>query len=57
MSGMAQRVRQAAITLLLAAVGARFAWSLLAPVVPILVSLVVMATLIWVVLGGGTRGS
>lgn len=46
------RVRQAVITLLVVAAGARLAWDLLDPVVPILVSLAVVICVLWVALGG-----
>jgi hypothetical protein len=46
------RVRQAVTTLLVVAAGARLAWDLLAPVVPILVSLSVVICVLWVAFGG-----
>jgi hypothetical protein len=46
------RVRQAAITLLVVAVVARLVWSLLAPVVPLLVSLVVVIVVLGVAVFG-----
>lgn len=49
-SGMA-RVRQAVLTLLLAAAGVRVAWALLAPAIPILVSLIVVLVVLGVALG------
>ncbi len=50
--GGMKRVRQAVLTLLVVAAGARLAWSLIAPVVPILVSLAVVICVLWVTLGG-----
>jgi hypothetical protein len=52
MNDMVKRVRQATLTLLMVAAGARLAWDWIAPVVPILVSIVVVATVIWIALGG-----
>jgi hypothetical protein len=52
MNDLVKRVRQAVITMLMVAAGARLAWDFLAPVVPILVSIVVVATVIWIALGG-----
>jgi len=46
------RVRQSVLTLLLAAAGVRIAWSVLAPVVPILVSLLVVLAVLSVALFG-----
>jgi len=46
------RVRQVVITLLLVAAGARIAWALLAPVVPILVSLMVVLVVLSVAIFG-----
>jgi hypothetical protein len=50
--GSVKRVRQAVATVLVVAAGVRLAWDLLAPVVPILVSLAVVGTILWVALGG-----
>lgn len=49
---MMKRVRQAVVTLLIVAAGARLAWDWIAPVVPILVSIVVVGVVIWIALGG-----
>jgi len=49
------RVRQAALTLLAIAVAARIAWSLLAPLVPILVSFVVVVVVISIAVFGWHR--
>ncbi len=46
------RVRQAAMTLLVVAVAARLVWTLLAPVVPVLVSLVVVIVVLGVAIFG-----
>jgi hypothetical protein len=48
----AGRVRQAVTTLLVVAAGARLAWDLLAPVVPILVSLAIVICVLRVALFG-----
>jgi hypothetical protein len=53
---LAKRVRQAVLTLLVVAAGARLSWDLLAPVVPILVSLAVVGSVLWVALGGRISG-
>jgi hypothetical protein len=50
--GSVKRVRQAVFTLLGVAAGARLAWGLIAPAVPILVSLAVVLTVLWVSVGG-----
>jgi hypothetical protein len=50
--GLVSRSRQAVLTLLMVAAGARLAWDWIAPVVPILVSLAVVGTVLWVALGG-----
>jgi hypothetical protein len=50
--GGTRRVRQAVLTLLVVAAGARLSWDLLAPVVPVLVSLAVVICVLWVALGG-----
>ena len=47
-----KRLRQAVFTLLLVAVGVRIAWSFIAPLVPILISLAVLLTVLWVAFGG-----
>jgi len=47
-----QRVRQAALTLLVVAAATRIAWAFLAPLVPILVSLVVVLVVIWAAVFG-----
>ncbi len=46
------RVRQAMLLLLGVAAGVRIAWALLAPAVPVLVSLVVVITVLWFALFG-----
>jgi hypothetical protein len=46
------RVRQAVFTLLMMAAGVRVAWAFLAPVVPILVSLIVVLVVLSVALFG-----
>jgi hypothetical protein len=46
------QVRQVVLTLLLVAAGVRIAWALLAPVVPILVSLVVVLVVLSVAVFG-----
>lgn len=55
-TGAMGRVRQAVVTLLLVAAGARLAWDWLAPLVPILVCLVVVGVVLWVALGGRIKG-
>ena len=50
--GLVSRSRQAVLTLLMVAAGARLAWDWIAPIVPILVSLAVVGTVLWVALGG-----
>jgi hypothetical protein len=47
-----QRLRQAAVTLVLAAVGARITWGLLAPLVPILITFIVVLVVIGVAIFG-----
>lgn len=46
--GGMQRVRQAALTLVLVAVAARVCWAFLAPLVPILVTFIVVLVVIGV---------
>jgi hypothetical protein len=48
----AGRIRQAAVTLLMVAVVARLVWTLLAPVVPVLVSLIVVIVVLGVAIFG-----
>ena len=55
-TGGTRRIRQAVITLLVVASGARLSWNLLAPLVPILVSLAVVICVLWVAFGGRTGG-
>ena len=50
--GGMQRARQAAITLLVVAVAARIVWAFMAPLVPILVSFVVVVVVISVAVFG-----
>jgi hypothetical protein len=50
--GAVKRVRQAVLVLLLVAAGVHLAWSLLAPAIPILVSLAIVLTVLWVAVGG-----
>lgn len=54
--GGTKRVRQAVITLLVVAAGARLSWDLLAPLVPVLVSLIVVICVLWVAFGGRISG-
>jgi hypothetical protein len=50
--GWVGQVRQVVLTLLLVAAGVRIAWALLAPAVPILVSLVVVLVVLSVAVFG-----
>lgn len=54
--GIVQRVRQAVVTLLMVAAGARLAWDWIVPLVPILVCIVVVGIVLWVALGGWISG-
>jgi hypothetical protein len=49
------RLRQVLLTLLLVAIGVRVAWTLLAPAVPILVSLIVVLAVLSVALFGRSK--
>lgn len=50
--GSVGKVRQVMLTLLAVAVGAHIAWTLLAPIVPLLVSIVVVLVVLSVALFG-----
>jgi hypothetical protein len=50
--GALKRVRQAVLVLLFVAAGTHLAWDLLAPDIPILISLAVVITVLWVAVGG-----
>ena len=47
-----KRLYEAVVVLLVTAVGVRVAWALMAPVVPVLVSLAVVIAVMWAVLVG-----
>ena len=49
---MVKRVRQAMLTVLFVAVGVRAAWALLTPAVPVLVSIAVVVTVLWIAVFG-----
>lgn len=50
-SGM-EHIRQAVLLLLGMAAGVRIAWALVAPLIPVLVSIAVVLTVLWVALVG-----
>jgi hypothetical protein len=52
LKGWMGKTRQAVLTLLLVAAGVRIAWTIMAPVVPVLVSLIVALVVLSVALFG-----
>jgi hypothetical protein len=55
--GWMEHIRKAVLLLLGVAAGVRIAWALLAPAVPILVSLAVALTVLWIALVGRRHSS
>lgn len=52
LKGWVGKVRQVVVTLLMVAVGVRVAWTLMAPAVPVLVSLIVVLVVLSVTVFG-----